>query len=166
MPASKYKNKYAVELLEYFKRFIEMRDDPDVDDAAERHGMVTVDLSGSGATVTKKPCSGYPSLVKFAIKIGVTPQTLNNWRDKHDDFREAMEFADLIQDEVLNERALTGAVDGRVAMKIRELKMNAKDRAESGGASKIILEINGDGESPIELKKWDGVVDEETDYRV
>ena len=162
----KYKEKYAEELVDYFKRFIELRDDPDVDSEASRHGMVTVDLSGGRATVTQRPCAGYPSLVKFAIKIGVTPQTLNNWRDKHEEFREAMEFADLIQDEVLNERALRGLVDGKVAMKIRELKMNAKDRAESGGASKIILEINGDGESPIELKKWDGVVDEETDYRV
>ena len=169
MPASKYKNKYAVELLEYFKQFIEMRDDPDVDDAAERHGMVTVDLSGSGATVTKKPCSGYPSLVKFAIKIGVTPQTLNNWRDKHDEFREAMEFADLIQDEVLNERALTGAVDGRVAMKIRELKAASRKEAinESEGGRRfsinIIRHINED--ESIQLGEWDGEVTEDESYK-
>ena len=165
MPASKYKKKYAEELLDYFKRFIEMRDDPDVDDMAERHGMVTVDLSGSGATVTKKPCSGYPSLVKFAIKIGVTPQTLNNWRDKHDEFREAMEFADLIQDEVLNERALTGAVDGRVAMKIRELKINAKKASEDEiGSSGLKIEIKNYSEGKIELKEYEGEVNEDTGY--
>ena len=38
LPASKYKKKYAEDLVEYFERFIEMRDDPNVDDAAERHG--------------------------------------------------------------------------------------------------------------------------------
>lgn len=166
MPASKYKKKYAEELLEYFKRFIEIRDDPARDDMAERHGMVTVDLSGDEAKVTKKPCSGYPSLVKFALKIGVTPQTLNNWRDKHDDFREAMEFADLIQDEVLNERALMGTVDGRVAMKIRELKAASRKEAVSeGGGTRLMINIGDDGSGDrIEVKTWTGEVNEDTEY--
>ena len=169
MPASKYKKKYAEELLDYFKRFIETRDDPARDDMAERHGMVTVDLSGDEAKVTKKPCSGYPSLVKFALKIGVTPQTLNNWRDKHDDFREAMEFADLIQDEVLNERALMGTVDGRVAMKIRELKINARktEIEEIGGSqSKLSVNLNNDftAAEEITVNTWEGEIVEDTAY--
>lgn len=170
MPASKYKKKYANELVSYFKQFIELRDDPDKDDMAERHGMVTFDLTQSGGgAVTRKPCSGYPSLVKFAIKIGVTPQTLNNWRDKHDDFKEAMEFADMIQDEVLNERALVGAVDGRVAMKIRELKINARksDIEEiGGGQSKLNVNLNNDftAAEEITVKTWEGEVVEDTAY--
>jgi transposase-like protein len=166
MPKSKYKKQYAEELVEYFKRFIELRDDPDVDSEASRHGMVTVDLSGGRVTVTQRPCAGYPSLVKFAIKIGVTPQTLNNWRDKHDEFREAMEFADLIQDEVLNERALAGSVDGRVAMKIRELKMNARKEDANGADRKITLVIESDGENDIPIQKWTGEVNEDTGYKV
>ena len=119
--------------------------------------------------MTKKPCSGYPSLVKFAIKIGVTPQTLNNWRDKHDEFREAMEFADLIQDEVLNERALRGTVDGRVAMKIRELKINARktEIEEIGGSqSKLSVNLNNDftAAEEITVKTWEGEIVEDTAY--
>ena len=150
MPKSKYKKQYAEELVEYFKRFLEMRDDP-------------------AREVTKKPCSGYPSLVKFAIKIGVTPQTLNNWRDNHDEFREAMEFADLIQDEVLNERALRGLVDGRVAMKIRELKINAKktEIEEIGGSqSKLSVSLNNDytAAEAINVNTWECEIVEDTAY--
>lgn len=164
---TKYKNKYADELVEYFMRFLEMRDDPQLDDSAERHGMVTIEIGEDGKAQKKNPpMSGYPSLIKFAIKIGVTPQTLNNWKDKHEEFKEACEFADAIQDEILNERALMGEVDGRVAMKIRELKQNARDRAEAGAGSKVVLEIKSDGVDAIKLNKWDGAINEETDYRV
>ena len=163
---TKYKNKYADELVEYFMRFLEMRDDPQLDDSAERHGMVTIEIGEDGKAQKNPPMSGYPSLIKFAIKIGVTPQTLNNWKDKHEEFAEACEFADAIQDEILNERALTGEVDGRVAMKIRELKIAARRADANESGTKIVLEINGDGEKPIELKKWDGEVNEEADYKV
>jgi hypothetical protein len=170
LPASKYKKKYAGELVSYFKQFIELRDDPDKDDMAERHGMVTFDLTQSGGgAVTRKPCSGYPSLVKFAIKIGVTPQTLNNWRDKHDDFKEAMAFADMIQDEVLNERALAGAVDGRVAMKIRELKAasrkEAMNESESGRRFSINIVSHIAEEQSLKLGEWSGEVTEDESYK-
>lgn len=166
MPKSKYKKQYAEELVEYFKRFLEMRDDPDENDAAERRGLLSVEMDKGDVKVLKPPCSGYPSLVKFAIKIGVTPQTLNNWRDKHEEFEEAMAFADMIQDEVLNERALAGSVDGRVAMKIRELKMNARKEDANGADRKITLVIESDGENDIPIQKWTGEVNEDTGYKV
>ena len=148
MPKSKYKRQYAEELVEYFKRFLEMRDDPE-----------------GNVKVLKPPCSGYQSLVKFAIRIGVTPQTLNNWRDKHEEFMEAMEFADMIQDEVLNERALAGSVDGRVAMKIRELKINARKASEDEiGLGGLKIEIKNYSEGKIELKEYEGEVNEDTGY--
>jgi hypothetical protein len=169
---TKYKNKYADELVEYFMRFLEMRDDPQLDDSAERHGMVTIEIGENGKAQKKNPpMSGYPSLIKFAIKIGVTPQTLNNWKDKHEEFAEACEFADAIQDEILNERALTGEVDGRVAMKIRELKIAARRNAEAdeaaGFASKFGIEImrhitSGSG---LEVKEWCGEVVEDESYK-
>lgn len=166
MAKSKYEKRYADELVEYFTRFLELRDDPKDDDAAERQGMVVVDMANpGGAVVTRKPSAGYPSLVKFAIKLGVTPQTLNNWK-KHKEFAEAMEFADMIQDEVLNERALTGAVDGRVAMKIRELKVNSRRMLEneSGGARVQIVVKDEDKEAVIKIDQWKGEVDEDTEY--
>ena len=163
---SKYEKRYAEELVEYFTRFLELRDDPKEDDKAERQGMVVVDMANpGGAVVTRKPSAGYPSLVKFAIKLGVTPQTLNNWR-KHKEFAEAMEFADMIQDEVLNERALSGTVDGRVAMKIRELKVNSRRMLEneSGGASlQLSLKDEEDGKR-IKIDQWKGDLNEDTDY--
>ena len=161
-----YKKKYANELVEYFMRFLDLRDDPVADDKAERSGMVTIDLSDpGGAKVTRAPCSGYPSLIKFAKKIGVTPQTLQNWKDKHEDFAEAMEFADMIQDEVLNERALFGKVDGKVAMKIRELKAAAKREAKDElGVGGLKIEFRNFTESKIELKEYEGEVNEDTEY--
>jgi hypothetical protein len=162
---TKYKSQYADELVEYFMRFIEMRDDPKIDDAAERKGMVPIVIDSKGATITNPPCSGYPSLVKFAIKIGVTPQTLVNWRNTYKAFDEACEFADLIQDEVLNERALSGMVDGKVAMKIRELKANAKLKDANEVGAKVIIKLNDDpDEQKIEIKKWVGEINEDTEY--
>ena len=166
---TKYKNKYADELVEYFMRFLEMRDDPQLDDSAERHGMVTIEIGEDGKAQKKNPpMSGYPSLIKFAIKIGVTPQTLNNWKDKHEEFKEACEFADAIQDEILNERALTGEVDGRVAMKIRELKIAARRVDIVSGVAreglKIEMHRHIDGPGAIELKEWEGEVIEDTEY--
>ena len=163
---TKYKNKYASELVEYFKRFIEMRDDPQLDDSAEMHGLVSIEIDGNGnAKRNQRPSSGYPSLVKFAIKIGVTPQTLTNWRKTYEDFDQACEFADAIQDEILNERALTGEVDGRVAMKIRELKVNARLKDASEVGAKVVIKLNDDpDEQKIEIKKWAGEVNEDTEY--
>ena len=165
---TKYKNKYADELVEYFMRFLEMRDDPQLDDSAEAHGMVTIEIGEDGKAQKKNPpMSGYPSLIKFAIKIGVTPQTLSNWKDKHEEFKEACEFADAIQDEILNERALTGAVDGRVAMKIRELKISARKNAGEIEGNGVRLTINvgaDDQDQRIEIQKWTGPVNEDTEY--
>ena len=165
MAKSKYEKRYAEDLVEYFTRFLELRDDPKEDDKAERQGMVVVDMANPGGPVkTRKPSAGYPSLVKFAIKLGVTPQTLNNWK-KHREFAEAMEFADMIQDEVLNERALSGAVDGRVAMKIRELKVNAKRTTDSElGNTGLRIEIKNYTQGSLELKDYEGEVNEDTGY--
>ena len=166
MAKPKYKKEYAQKVVDYFLRFIEIRDDPVTSDSANRQGMITVDFGEDGKPKrTKPPCSGYPSLTKFAILIGVTPRTLTNWRQKYKDFDEACEFADLIQDEVLNERALTGDVDGRVAMKIRELKANAKLKDANEVGAKVIIKLNDDpDEQKIEIKKWVGEINEDTEY--
>lgn len=167
MANTKYKKKYAQELIDYFMRFIELRDDPKDDDRTDRKGMIPVVIDESGAvTVSRKPCAGYPTLTKFAIKKGVTPRTITNWRDKYPEFEEACEFVDAIQDDILNERALTGAVDGRVAMKIRELKAASKKDGDSfGGGVKLTINIgDDDSEEKITVQKWTGPVNEDTDY--
>ena len=162
---TRYKKIYCTEIVEYFSRFLEMRDEPVKDDATERRGMIPVVIENGKASVQEKPCSGYPSMVKFAKKIGVTPRTLRNWRDKYPEFDEACEFADEIQDEVLNERALFEQVDGRVAMKIRELKLNNKRDDESGGGAKLVVNFGSDSnEQKITIQKYAGEIHEDTEY--
>ena len=164
MAQTRYKKIYCAEIVEYFSRFLEMRDEPIANDAAEQKGMVPAVIENGKASVQEKPCSGYPSMVKFAKKIGVTARTLRNWRDKYPEFDEACEFADEIQDEVLNERALFEQVDGRVAMKIRELKIAQKKIGDDvvGGGFKI--EIKNFSEQQIELKEYEETVNEDTGY--
>lgn len=167
MAQTRYKREYCGKVVEYFSRFLELRDDPEDNDAAERHGMVPVVVEDGQAKVQNKPCGGYPSMVKFAKSLNVTTRTLRNWREKYPEFNEACEFADEIQDEVLNERALFGDVDGRVAMKIRELKTNSKKsgEGEGGSGSKLVINLNDDkGAERIEIKKWVGEINEDTEY--
>lgn len=166
MAKTKYKSKYCEEVVEYFKRFLDMRDDPIIDDRAELVGMVPVHIENGEAQVQARACSGYPSLVKFALKIGVNERTLTNWRASYPDFDDACKFADLIQDEVLNERGLMGTVDGRVAMKIRELKQNArKNGEEDGGGAKLVVNFGSDSnEQKIEIKKYVGEINEDVEY--
>ena len=171
MPKTKYKSKYAEDLTNYFLKFIEMRDEPDREDEYADRGILFLENpDGEFEKIPPKPCSGYPTLIKFAIKIGVTPRTITNWREKYPAFAEACEFADAIQDDILNERALTGAVDGRVAMKIRELKLASKRNKEADEATAIAgkfgIEIlkHISTESKLEVKEWDGEVVEDAGY--
>jgi hypothetical protein len=165
MAKTKYKPIYKKKLLDYFLKFIDLRDDPDLSDGANRHGMISLVISDEGAEKQTKPATGYPTLTKFAIKIGVSPRTISNWRREFPDFDEACEFAEAIFDDVIDERALTGTVDGRVAMKIRELKQNSRNNDNVSGATKVIFEIREDeGSKRIDIKEWDGEVNEECDY--
>lgn len=173
MAKTKYKKQFAEDLLRYFFKFIEMRDDPEEGDAAERRDLLLMEpgVDGVYKTIPPKPASGYPTLTKFAIMKGVTIQTLINWRKKYKEFEEACAFADAIQDDILNERALTGKVDGRVAMKIRELKAAAKKDGveEAGGVGgrrysiDVVKHIPKDKQ--LELKEWEGEVTEDEGYK-
>ncbi len=166
MAKTKYKKRYAEDLLAYFFKFIEMRDDPEKGDAAERRDLLLMEpgVDGIYKTIPPKPASGYPTLTKFAIMKGVTIQTLGNWRKKYKEFDEACDFADAIQDDILNERALTGAVDGRVAMKIRELKAAAKREADAELGSHVQITFKNLTKPALELKEQEGITSEDTGY--
>lgn len=166
MADTKYRKKYCRQVVEYFLKFIELRDDPEESDKAERRGMVPVKIENGKAKVEKKPSTGYPTLTKFAIAIGVTPRTIRNWRNEHDEFDEACEFAEAIFNDVLDERSLTGKWDGKVAMKIRELRANAKKGEDGivGGGLRIEIHKHISEEDKLELKEWEGDVVEDTEY--
>jgi hypothetical protein len=168
MAKSKYMPKYKKMVKDYFFKFIDLRDDPDKDDKTERQGMIPIDMTGDKPIVSVKPCSGYPTLTKFACKIGVTTRTLRNWRAEFSDFDEICELCEDMFDDIMDERALVGSVDGRVAMKIRELKANARDNAArsgvNGGGLKIEITRHIPDGGGIELKEWEGEVNEDTGY--
>lgn len=168
MAKSLYRKKYCKEVKAYFFKFLDLRDDPVQDDKTERRGMVPIVIDGDEAQICVKPCTGYPTLTKFAAKIGVTTRTLRNWRAEFPEFDEACELCEDIFDDVLDERALFGAWDGRVAMKIRELKANARDNAArsgvTGGGLKIEITRHIPDGGGIELKEWEGEVNEDTGY--
>ena len=169
MAKTKYKKQFAEDLLRYFFKFIEMRDNPKDGDAAERSNLLLMepDVDGVYKAIPPKPASGYPTLTKFAIMKGVTIQTLINWRKKYKEFEEACAFADAIQDDILNERALFGTVDGKVAMKIRELKAAAKkdgvEEAEGVGGRRYSIDVVNHipKDKQLELKEWEGEVTED-----
>lgn len=165
MATSKFKKKYCKEVKEYFLRFIELRDDPNEGDKAERSGMVPIVIENGRAAVQNPPSTGYPTLTKFAIKIGVSPRTITNWRKEDAEFDEACEFAEAMFKDILEERALTSQWDSKTAMKILELRANAKATEDSNTAVKVIFDIKDDREGErITIKKWDGEVNEDHDY--
>lgn len=167
MAKPKYKKQYVEDLLTYFFKFIEMRDDPDEGDKADRQGFLLMEpgVDGVYTRIPPKPSSGYPTLTKFAIKKGISPRTLTNWRKKYSEFDEACEFAEAVYKDILEERALTGKWDSKTCMKILELRANAKATEDSNTAVKVIFDIKDDREGErITIKKWDGEVNEDHDY--
>ena len=149
--------------MEYFSRFLEKRDDPGPVRIEGENGWFDENYKGGDGG---RPPRGYPTLTKFALSIGVHKNTLYNWAKDNGEFAEAMAFASAIQDDILDERALTGRFDGRVAMKIRELKLNAKRADGDGLGGGLKIEITrhvASGDAPT-LKEWEGDVNEDTGY--
>lgn len=164
MATSKFKKKYCKEVKEYFLRFIELRDDPKEGDKAERSGMVPIVIENGKAAVQNPPATGYPTLTKFAIKIGVSPRTITNWRKEDEEFDEACEFAEAMFKDILEERALTSKWDSKTAMKILELRAAAKREADEELGNHIEIKINNLTKPALVLNEQEGITDEDTGY--
>ena len=171
MATSQFKKKYCKEVKEYFLRFIELRDDPKEGDKAERSGMVPIVIENGRAAVQNPPSTGYPTLTKFAIKIGVSPRTITNWRKEDAEFDEACEFAEAMFKDILEERALTSQWDSKTAMKILELRAAAKkdgvEEAGGVGGRKYSIDVvkHIPKDKQLELKEWEGEVTEDEGYK-
>lgn len=173
MARAKYRKKYAEELLTYFFKFIEMRDDPEDGDEAERRDLLLMEpgVDGVFKTIPPKPASGYPTLTKFAIMKGVSPRTLTNWRQKYKEFDEACEFAEAVYKDILEERALTCKWDSKSCLKILELRAAAKKEGidESGGAGgrRFTIDITRhvSKDSELKIEEWEGEVAEDESYK-
>lgn len=164
MATSKFKKKYCKEVKEYFLRFIELRDDPNEGDKAERSGMVPIVIENGRAAVQNPPSTGYPTLTKFAIKIGVSPRTITNWRKEDAEFDEACEFAEAMFKDILEERALTSQWDSKTAMKILELRAAAKREADEALGNHIQITFKNLTKPTLELKEQEGITSEDTGY--
>ena len=166
MAKPKYKKQYVEDLLTYFFKFIEMRDDPDEGDKAERQGFLLMEpgVDGVYTRIPPKPSSGYPTLTKFAIKKGISPRTLTNWRKNYSDFDEACEFAEAVYKDILEERALTGKWDSKTCMKILELRAAAKREADEALGNHIQITFKNLTKPTLELKEQEGITSEDTGY--
>lgn len=105
MGKSKYKAKYAKEIVEYFTSYAALSEE-------------------------KKRHRGVPQFSKFARKIGVTLRTLENWRLAFDKFEEACAECDAIQREMLVDGGLEEEYNPRFAIFLIEQKERRGD-AES-----------------------------------
>ncbi len=166
MAKPKYRKKYADDVLTYFFKFIEMRDNPEAGDAAERRDLLLMEPGVDGVyhAIPDKPATGYPTLTKFAIMKGISPRTLTNWRKKYPDFDEACEFAEAVYKDILEERALTGKWDSKSCLKILELRASAKREADDELGSRVQITFKNLTKPALELKEQEGITSEDTGY--
>lgn len=87
-----YKKKYCQEMIDYFLTHVEANK------------------------------SGIPEFLEFALKIGVTARTLRNWKDAHEEFREAYAFCNEIQEWYLENTGLSGKNNPRMTQFLLSVK--------------------------------------------
>lgn len=96
--ASKYKEKYADEMYEYFN-------------VPPTHAEPIVEMNKNGVEVTvgrEIIPTDYPTFEGFAAKIGVDTDTLRNWCEEHDRFRHCYAWAREKQREILLVNGIAG----------------------------------------------------------
>lgn len=97
MGKSKYRAKYAKEIVEYFEGYALLSEQ-------------------------KKRHRGVPQFSKFARRIGVTLRTLENWRLKYGKFDDACAECEAIQHEMLVDGGLEEEYNPRFAIFLLEQK--------------------------------------------
>jgi len=130
--ASKYKALYAKQIREFFGSYCSQ----DLDE------LEVNKIYAKGGTNVPKPRGGYPSFSKFARRKNVTLKTLENWRDNHEEFREAYAECKQMQEEVLVERGLAESYNPSL---VKFMLSN-----HHGYAEKVSSEVNSKQEISIE----------------
>lgn len=156
MANTKYKKKYAEDLIAYFLSYYEMEDAP--------KELMEEDVDGVFRKIPSKPSKGYPTLTKFAIMKGVTPRTLTNWKNNFPKFAEACDLVEGIYNDILEERALKCTWDSKSCIKILELHAAAKRAADEELGNHIQITFKNLTRPALELKEQEGVTDEDTGY--
>lgn len=79
-----YKRSYCQQMVDYFRDYVE------------------------------KELRGIPEFIEFALTIGVSDETLRNWRDKYEEFGEAYKLCKSIQRWYLQQTGLSGKNNPRM----------------------------------------------------
>lgn len=126
--ASKYRERYADELVEYIeKAFDEALD-------AEKNSVKKESYYQSGELKSSEPVFlpvKYPSLARFARTLGVTPKTLIHWAESHDRFSIAYAYAKELLEALTVEGAITGRYDTNFAKFVLANFHGVKDESET-----------------------------------
>jgi hypothetical protein len=132
--ADKYKKKYAKALLEYF-------DKPPNEVVYIKHYYSNGNLKREEPMVLP---AKYPTLEGFATLLSVTVRTLENWCERHEEFREAYERAKEIQKNTLIVNSLGGQYNGKFAqfLAMNEFGMSEKSDHKFGGLEGFDLNIS------------------------
>jgi hypothetical protein len=133
---SDYRPEFVAELISYFS--IEVQSIVEVD---------VMDREGKTRTEKKVVTNTFPTLTRFAAKIGVTRQTLHDWAtDKDEDgapkrpeFAYAYARAKEAQESLLIEGGMSGAYEGRFAVFASKNLIGWKDQVETTGEVTHVL---------------------------
>jgi hypothetical protein len=90
----------------------------------------------------KRRLQGLPELCKWAKTVGVTTQTVRNWCEEHEEFREAVEECMEIQAALLKDGGLSGVYAGKTAIFLLQTvhRMRSEgDEADSLGGMQVVI---------------------------
>jgi len=124
---TKYKEEYVEGVINYFRGrdFDGMRKVEQIEDE-----------EGNVKETRQLKAFATPSLAGFAVHVGVSAKTINEWRKRHEDFNEACEIALQKQKEHIIHNASTGQMPTNFAIFLLKNNHGMVDKVEnevSGG---------------------------------
>ena len=108
----------------------------------------------------KRRLQGLPEFVKWATRIGVTTQTVRNWREEHEEFDAACRECEEIQKVLIKDGGLSGIYAGKTATFLLQAVhgMRAEPEDKEDAAERLVVNLEritpkkeaGDGETTDE----------------
>lgn len=151
---SKYKQEYCQQMLDYF-----LKNEPYRKEEIPTETIGTTEKTGNiSKTVTKWEyrANDLPTFEKFAVKIGVHRETLDNWKDEFDEFFDTYETCKNIQEDFLVQNGLLGFYPSNFAIFIAQNYTGLKQKTNTD------ITTNGKDLNPIiqvEILKPNGTTD-------
>lgn len=118
---TKYKPEYCKEIIAYFRDF-ETFDEIPVEESQSEDGKTT--------TKMKRVPAAPPSITKFATKIGVSRETLHEWKRTHKEFSDAFKQAKQIYEDVITDGAVLGMYNAYFTALIMKNRFDWKEKGE------------------------------------